>query len=197
MVRFVPTPFNALASISRFNPIVMELNELIKDCAYRQKKGLHFIISSIVIWLLILGVHLTNLTIEQKDILTFCCSAVLFPMAWMLSKALKIDFEGKGNPLTKAGILFSVNQMLYILIAMWVLAAVPEKMLMVYAMIFGAHLMPFSWLYQSKSYLVFSIAVPILSLIVGLFYPPYVLAAIMVIIETVFSICLYAECKRL
>ena len=175
----------------------MELNELIKDCANRQKKGLHFIISSIVIWLLILGVHLTNLTIEQKDILTFCCSAVLFPMAWMLSKALKIDFEGKGNPLTKAGILFSVNQMLYILIAMWVLAAVPEKMLMVYAMIFGAHLMPFSWLYQSKSYLVFSIAVPILSLIVGLFYPPYVLAAIMVIIETVFSICLYAECKRL
>ena len=175
----------------------MELNELIKDCANRQKKGLHFIISSIVIWLLILGVHLTNLTIEQKDILTFCCSAVLFPLAWMLSKALKIDFEGKGNPLTKAGILFSVNQMLYILIAMWVLAAVPEKMLMVYAMIFGAHLMPFSWLYQSKSYLVFSIAVPILSLIVGLFYPPYVLAAIMVIIETVFSICLYAECKRL
>ena len=175
----------------------MELNELIKDCAYRQKKGLHFIISSIVIWLLILGVHLTNLTIEQKDILTFCCSAVLFPMAWMLSKALKIDFEGKGNPLTKAGILFSVNQMLYILIAMWALAAVPEKMLMVYAMIFGAHLMPFSWLYQSKSYLVFSIAVPILSLIVGLLYPPYILAAMMVIIETVFSICLYAECKRL
>ena len=175
----------------------MELNELIKDCAYRQKKGLHFIISSIVIWLLILGVHLTNLTIEQKDILTFCCSAVLFPLAWMLSKALKIDFEGKGNPLTKAGILFSVNQMLYILIAMWVLAAVPEKMLMVYAMIFGAHLMPFSWLYQSKSYLVFSIAVPILSLIVGLLYPPYILAAMMVIIETVFSICLYAECKRL
>jgi hypothetical protein len=115
----------------------------------------------------------------------------------MLSKALKIDFEGKGNPLTKAGILFSVNQMLYILIAMWTLAAVPQKMLMVYAMIFGAHLMPFSWLYQSKSYLVFSIVVPILSLIVGLLYPPYVLAAIMVIIEAVFSLCLYMECKKL
>ena len=175
----------------------MEFNELIKDCSCRQKKGLHFILASIVIWLLILGVHLTNLPIEQKDIFTFCCSAVLFPLAWMLSKALKIDFEGKGNPLTKAGILFSVNQMLYILIAMWTLAAVPQKMLMVYAMIFGAHLMPFSWLYQSKSYLVFSIVVPILSLIVGLLYPPYVLAAIMVIIESVFSLCLYMECKRL
>jgi len=175
----------------------MELNELIKDCSRRQKKGLHFIVASIVIWCLILGVHLTNLTMEQKNIFTFCCSAVLFPLAWLLSKALKIDFEGKGNPLTKAGILFSVNQMLYILIAMWVFAAVPDKMLMVYAMIFGAHLMPFSWLYQSRSYLLFSILIPILSLVIGLMYPPYILAALMAVIEIIFSLCLHIECKKL
>ena len=137
------------------------------------------------------------MTIEQKNLVTFCCSAILFPIAWGLSKALKIDFQGKGNPLTKAGIIFSVNQMLYILIAMWVYAAVPSKMLMVYAMIFGAHLMPFSWLYQSKSYMVFSIVVPILSLIIGLLYPPYVLAAIMIVTEAVFSLCLIRECKSL
>ena len=126
-----------------------------------------------------------------------CCGAVPFGLAWGLSKVLKIDFEGKGNPLTKAGILFSVNQILYILIAMWVFAAVPSKMLMVYAMIFGAHLMPFSWLYQSKSYMVLSIVIPILALIVGLMYPPLVLAIMMVIIEVVFSACLYMECKKL
>ena len=173
----------------------MELNELIKDCAQRQKRGLHFIMASVVIWGLILAVQLTDLTIEQKNLFTFCCSAVLFPLAWGLSKVLKIDFEGKGNPLTKAGILFSINQMLYILIAMWVFAAVPEKMLMVYAMIFGAHLMPFSWLYQSKGYLVFSIAIPILALIVGLMYEPFVLAIMMLVIEAVFSVWLYLESK--
>lgn len=173
----------------------MELNELIKDCAQRQKRGLHFIMASVVIWGLILAVQLTDLTIEQKNLFTFCCSAVLFPLAWGLSKVLKIDFEGKDNPLTKAGILFSINQMLYILIAMWVFAAVPEKMLMVYAMIFGAHLMPFSWLYQSKGYLVFSIAIPILALIVGLLYAPFVLAIMMMVIEVVFSVWLYLESK--
>ncbi len=173
----------------------MELNELIKDCAQRQKRGLHFIMASVVIWGLILAIQLTDLTIEQKNLFTFCCSAVLFPLAWGLSKVLKIDFEGKGNPLTKAGILFSINQMLYILIAMWVFAAVPEKMLMVYAMIFGAHLMPFSWLYQSKGYLVFSIAIPILALIVGLMYAPFVLAIMMMVIEAVFSVWLYLESK--
>lgn len=175
----------------------MELNELIKDCACRQKKGLHFILTSILIWAMICAVHLTDMPIDTKNLITFCCSAVLFPLAWMLSKVLKIDFEGKGNPLTKAGILFSINQMLYILIVMWVYAAVPEKMVMVYAMVFGAHLMPFSWLYDSRSYMVFSIVVPILSLIVGLIYPPAVLAALMIVIEAAFSACLFQECKKL
>ena len=174
----------------------MELNELIKDCACRQKKGLHFILTSILIWAMICAVHLTDMPIDTKNLITFCCSAVLFPLAWMLSKVLKIDFEGKGNPLTKAGILFSINQMLYILIVMWVYAAVPEKMVMVYAMVFGAHLMPFSWLYDSRSYMVFSVVVPILSLIVGLIYPPTVLAALMIVIEAVFSVCLFQECKK-
>ena len=103
---------------------------------------------------------------------------------------MKIDFEGKGNPLTKAGILLSINQLLYILIVMWVFSVVPEKMVMVYAMVFGAHLMPYSWLYQSKSYLAFSIFIPIFMLVIGLMYPPHVLAGLMVIIEIVFSICL-------
>ena len=87
----------------------MELNELIKDCSRRQKKGLHFILTSILIWGLILVVFLTDLNINQKNIVTFCCSAILLPAAWMLSKFLHIDFEGKGNPLTKAGLLFSIN----------------------------------------------------------------------------------------
>jgi len=174
-----------------------QLQELIKDCSRRQKKGLHFILASVVIWALLLVIHLTHLSIEQKNLLTFCCSAILFPLAWALSRVLKIDFEGKGNPLTKAGIIFSVNQLLYILIAMWVFAAVPEKMLMVYAMIFGAHLMPFSWLYQSRSYMVFSIFIPIVTLIVGLFCPPAVLAALMLVIEIVFSLCLSHEVKQL
>lgn len=171
----------------------MELHELIKDCARRQKRGLHFILTSIIIWAMICAVHLTEMTIMQKNLITFCCSAILFPMAWGLSKILKIDFEGKGNPLTKAGILFSANQMLYILIVMWVYAAMPEKMVMVYAMVFGAHLMPFSWLYGSRAYLIFSIIITIVSLITGLMYPPHVLAALMIFIEAIFSFCLFKE----
>lgn len=73
----------------------------------------------------------------------------------------------------------------------------PEKMLMVFAMIFGAHLMPYSWLYLSKSYFVFSIAVPVLALIVGLMFPPFVLAAVMIGVEILFNILLCLEVRHL
>ncbi len=84
-----------------------------------------------------------------------------------------------------------------IIIAMWVFSAVPEKMLMVYAMIFGAHLMPYSWLYQSKSYMVMSIVVPILALVVGLLAQPHVLAGTMIGMEVAFSLALIMENKEL
>ena len=173
------------------------LNELRCECAKQQKKGLHFILASIFIWAAVWIVHLTALPIETKNLLTFCVACPLLPLAWVISKLIHVDFQGKGNPLTSLGLLFSVNQILYILIAMWVFSAVPEKMLMVYAMIFGAHLMPYSWLYQSKSYMVLSILVPILALVVGLMAQPHVLAGIMFGLEIAFSIALVVENKAL
>ena len=173
------------------------LNELRRDCAKQQKKGLHFILASIIIWVAVWIVHLTDLPIETKNILTFCVACPLMPLAWMISKLIHVDFQGKSNPLTSLGLLFSVNQILYILIAMWVFSAVPEKMLMVYAMIFGAHLMPYSWLYQSKSYMLMSIIVPILALVIGLLAQPCVLACIMFGVEIAFSFALMMEIRRL
>jgi len=180
-----------------FNNSTATLNELRHDCAKQQKKGLHFILASIFIWAAVWIVHLTALPIETKNLLTFCVACPLLPLAWVISKIIHVDFQGKSNPLTSLGLLFSVNQILYILIAMWVFSAVPEKMLMVYAMIFGAHLMPYSWLYQSKSYMLMSILVPILALVVGLMAQPHVLAGIMFGLEIAFSIALVVENKAL
>ena len=179
------------------NEQLSTLDELRCECAKQQKKGLHFILASIFIWAAVWIVHLTALPIETKNLLTFCVACPLMPLAWVISKIIHVDFQGKSNPLTSLGLLFSVNQILYILIAMWVFSAVPEKMLMVYAMIFGAHLMPYSWLYQSKSYMLMSILVPILALVVGLIAQPYVLAGIMFGLEIAFSIALVVENKAL
>ena len=174
----------------------MNLELLKKDCSIKQKKGIHFIIASIFIWFIILIVQLTNLPIITKNLLTFCCTAPLIPLSFLISKVLKIKFSDKSNPLNTLGIIFSVNQIIYLLIPMWFFNAIPNKMLMVFAMIFGAHLFPFSWLYDSKSYLVLSIIIPILSLIVGLNFENYILALIILVIEIIFAISLFFENKK-
>ncbi|WP_459129663.1 DUF7010 family protein [Guggenheimella bovis] len=173
----------------------MELHKMKTDLILRQKMGIHFILASIIIWALILGVHLTNLPLETKNFFTFFASAPLVPISYFISRAIGVDFQSKDNPLTKLGIILSTNQMLYILIVIWAFSAHPEKMLMIYAIIFGGHLLPFSWLYNSKSYLVFSFIGSIGGFIVGLLFPPLILAIVMLVVEILFSISLTLENK--
>ncbi len=173
------------------------LDELRLDSATRQKKGLHFILASVIIWSAVLVVHLTELPILTKNLLTFCFTAPLVPLAFMISKLIGVDFTNKDNPLTNLGILFSVNQMMYLLIAMWIFNAIPDKMVMVLAMIFGAHLLPYGWLYKSTSYMALSVVIPIAALIFGVNFPPYVVAGLMIAVEIVFSLLLVKEVKKL
>jgi len=175
----------------------MNLEELRLDCSIKQKKGLHFILASIIIWCAVWIIHLTSLPILTKNLFTFCCTAPLIPLAYMISKAIKVDFTNKENPLTNLGVLFFLNQMLYLLIAMWIYQEVPEKMLMVLAMIFGAHLMPYGWLYKSKTYIGMSVFIPIVVLIIGLNFKPHIIAVIMILFEIVFSLLLMIEIKKL
>lgn len=175
----------------------MNLEELRIDCAIKQKKGLHFILASILIWCALLIIHLTSLPILTKNLFTFCVTAPLIPLSFLISKIINIDFKNKENPLTNLGILFSANQMLYLLIAMWIYPTIPNKMLMIITIIFGAHLLPYGWLYKSKSYFIFSILIPILALIVGINFQPYILAIMMILIETVFSLILIFENKKI
>lgn len=175
----------------------MNLEELRTDCAIKQKKGIHFISASVLIWCFVLVIQLLDVPVLTKNLLTFCCTAPLLPLAFLISRIFKIQFRDKTNPLNDLGVLFSVNQMLYLLIAMWVYPTVPDKMLMVIAMIFGAHLLPYAWLYQSRIYLVMSVAIPIAALIIGCNFQNYILALMMIFFEITFTILLAAENRKL
>lgn len=170
-----------------------DLENLRNDIVIKQKKGLPFIGASVVIWLLILIVIILDLPQDKENLFVFCCSCPLLPISWMIGKVIKVDIFDKSNPLGKVGFLFTCNQFLYLLIVMWVFSAVPDKMVMVYAMVFGAHLFPYSWLYKSLSYRIFSIAIPIVSLIVGCIFSALSVAVTMLIIEIIFLISLFVE----
>lgn len=176
----------------------MTLDQLKQDLSKRTKRGLSFILASIIIWTLILIIRLLPIEDElTKNLLTFCVTAPLLPLSFLLSKIIKADFSVKENPLNNVGLLFSMNQFLYILIAMWVYNAVPEKMVMVLAVIFGAHLLPFGWLYQSRAYKVMSIIISLSTLIIGILFNALIVAIFMIGVEIIFSIWLYIEHQHL
>ena len=173
------------------------IDELRLDCAIKQKRGLHIILASIIIWLAIAVIHLLPISILTKNLFTFVCAAILLPLSYFASKLINVDFQNKSNPLTELGILFSVNQALYLLIAMWIYPTIPEKMLMILAIIFGAHLLPYSWLYRSQVYFTLSILIPFIALIIGLNFEPAILALTMMGIEIIFSIALVRENRKI
>ena len=169
------------------------LIELKTDCRRKQKRGLPFILASVPLWLAILVIHASPLPMPAKNLFTFFCSAQLVPLAYFISRLIGVDFQNKDNPLNNLGVIFTVNQIFYLLIAMWIYAAMPDKMLMVYAMIFGAHLFPYGWLYQSKTYYILAVVIPVSVLILGLYFSTVIIALFMLIAEIVFSCCLIAE----
>lgn len=175
----------------------MSLDESRTDIAKRGKKGLPFIIASIIIWCAVLVVWLLPQETITKNLLTFCFTTLLVPLAYMISKIIKADFSMNDNPLSKLGLIFSCNQFLYILIAMWVYPTVPDKMVMVLAIIFGAHLMPFGWLYKSKAYSVMSVLISFTVFIIGIMFNAVLVSIVMIAFEIIFCIWLMFENKSL
>lgn len=176
----------------------MNLDELRIDISRRGKKGLPFILTSVIIWSAVLIVWLLPIKdIITKNLLTFCFTTPLVPLSYAISKLIKAEFSIKDNPLSKLGLLLSFNQFLYILIAMWVYPTVPSKMVMVLAIIFGAHLLPFGWLYNSKAYSVMSVVISIAIFIIGIMFNSIAVAISMLLFEIIFSIWLILENKAI
>ena len=171
------------------------LEALREDLLTKQRKGLPFILASCVLWALISVVCALNIPVMTRNMLVFCCACPLFPLAMLVGKIIGVNVLEKENPLSKLLILFTCNQFLYLLIVMWVFSAVPEKMVMIHAMVFGAHLLPYSWIYRSKAYLAAAIVIPVVSLVLGIYTDALPVALFVEAVEIIFAAILFREVK--
>lgn len=171
------------------------LNEMIADCAKTQKKGLPFMAASVILWLGIGIVQLTSLEIGLRNLITFCVSPLLMPLALLFAHFMHVKIADKTNPLSKAGFLFTMNQLLYLLIVMWVYSERPEGMVMAFAIVHAAHMLPFSWLYRSISYRIAAIAGAAIALILGILTTPAVVAFFVLGMQIALVISLSREVK--
>ena len=173
-------------------------SELKREAMVLQKKGLPFMMASVVIWTAVTIVRSLPVDIMTKNLYTFYCPGLLIPCVLIFSLIIGArPFSKRNNPFNKLGLINTMNQMLYLLIVMWAFNQKPEAMLMLFAMVFGAHLLPFSWLYESKTYLVMSLITTIGSLLISIFLPEVYVGIFMIICQIVMSVLLLIECRKL
>lgn len=174
------------------------LQELKLDNQKIQKKGLPFIMASVVIWTLILIVQFLHKDVVKTNLCTFICSCYLMPLSFIFSKMIKADiFKKSMNPINKLGFLCTMNQMLYIIIVMWAYNQKPEAMVMLYAMVFGAHLLPFGWIYDSFAYKFISIIDTIGAIIICLKWGVVPMIVFVIIAQIILCVSLFSEVKKL
>ncbi len=172
------------------------IDELRSRFVVTQKRGLHFIIPSVMIWAVILVLQFLIPDITNRNLAVFCSSTMLMPLAFVTSKLLGIKFSDKENPLSSPGFLFTMNQMLYLTIVMWAFAANPQAMVMIYGIVFAAHLLPFGWLYRSKAYSVMSVFETAAALFSGIFGSARAVATVMTISQVVLVLWLIIENRK-
>ena len=156
-----------------------------KDYAVSQKCGAHFISASLIIWIFICVVNLLDLTQYYKNVLSLYSSALLVPLALLFSKIYKIRFSDKDNPLNSAGLFFALNQMIYLLVVILVWMIKPEQMITAYAIVVGAHFLPYSWLYDSLTYKLIAILIPVLSFLLALAHMVIFIPMLMIVFDVI------------
>ena len=174
-----------------------ELNVLKQEAQKLQGKGLPYMMASVVIWSLICLLNCMNLSVIWVNQFTFMTTCLLLPLAWIFSKLIGADiFRKTSNPISKLAFLCTMNQNLYLLIVMWACSKAPEAMIMLFAIVFGAHLLPFSWAYDNKAYVVIPIMETIGALGLGCIFGNRIMTAFMIIMQLVLCIILYVDVRK-
>ncbi len=186
--------------MSENKPNRKDVNRLKIDYAVRQKKGLPFILASAVLWTVMLAAHLTSLDTSVKNIVAMCCSALLVPVALLFGRIVRVDIFSRENPLSSLSVVAALNQLLYLPIVLWAMYEAPDKMIMIYAMVVGAHFLPYYWIYFSPTYFYASILIPAVSLILGIRFGPTAVCLAFVGFDVLICLLLsleYRQCRRL
>ncbi|HEU4471369.1 MAG TPA: hypothetical protein VFR58_09810 [Flavisolibacter sp.] len=132
----------------------VNFNRLRKELAVEAKNGIDFCLAAAVVWAILCLVWMSGLTLFSKCLFSFYISTLLLPLAFCLSKLLKTQWQLKHNPLQPLGLWLNFAQLFYFPLLFFSLYKAPDYFIMIYAVITGAHLFPYSWYYRNPFYAV-------------------------------------------
>ncbi len=145
-----------------------ELNNLKKELSVRAKNGIDFIFAASIIWIAITFIWSLPNTAYNKSVFTFIAGGPLLPLAFLFSKMFKTTWKIASNPLQPLGLWLNFAQLFYFPFLILILIKSPEYFVVTYAIVTGAHLFPYAWLYAEKSYAIIAGVISIGSLVIGM-----------------------------
>lgn len=148
-----------------------QLQKLKLELAVKAKKGTDFILAASVIWFAIAYIWSLQATSYNKSVLVFMVGALLLPLAYVFSKLLNTQWKVPKNPLQSLGLWLNFAQLFYFPFLVFILLTLPDYFVMVYAIITGAHLFPYTWFYDDNTYAIMAGIISATSLIMGLNFP--------------------------
>src|SRR5690625_3237497 len=163
----------------------------------RGKKGLPFLMAATIIWITITVIYFQSaLDIKTKNIFMFISKGLMFMFAVGFA-IIMIGVWNFDHPLGYLVLLLNLAQFIYFPILFWAFIIRLSEMVVFFAIITGAHLLPYGWFYNVGAYY---IVAPVTSLLIfllslqtsiSLWFIPLVMTALLVIL----NICLYVDYK--
>lgn len=130
----------------------MNVSEAKQELSVRGKNGIAFLLSATVIWTLITVIFLLQIGLYGKNMFMLLSTALMFPCALLISKLIQADWKLDGNPLGNLGLVLNLAQFMYFPLVFWAFIQSPHHMVMVFAVITGAHFFPYGWFYNASAY---------------------------------------------
>lgn len=136
-------------------------------------------------WLILGVLSFIEMDIKLLGLIYFIGAGMIFPMGIMVSKLLKMDLMANDNPLAPIGGVLGGMQILFSPVLILIYVEHIQWLPFFIAVLTGAHFLPFATIYKSKAYIFQSIAVIVVTSIIGLIAMekihvilPFVLSAI-------------------
>ncbi|EDP72771.1 hypothetical protein FBALC1_16757 [Flavobacteriales bacterium ALC-1] len=146
----------------------LEIERLKKELSIKAKNGVDFILAASIIWIGITFIWTLSNSAYNKSIFTFIVGGPLLPLAYIFSKVFKTQWKIKENPIQPLGLWLNFAQLFYFPFLILILIKSPEYFVTTYAIITGAHLFPYAWFYNEKSYAIIAGIISIGALLIQL-----------------------------
>lgn len=139
-----------------------------QEIQLKAKNGLDFIVAASILWFAITVIWTLDQSSYNKSIFTFMIGSLMLPLAFAFSKLFATTWKIKGNPLQPLGMWLNVAQVFYFPFLIFILLKSPDYCIMTFAIITGAHFLPYAWFYDEKAYAAAAAVIPIGGLLITL-----------------------------